>query len=202
MQLDKIKTTLYNPTELKTVPSKIHLMSVYLTGICNWCFSELIFLHSAATECWSYQTAKLVLQQLRGSAQWSLTGQRLERLDAMGWRVPGTHGITAHADIWTERAKYKYTGPGICRQRPHTHHFPHVFHKKRPHTSCNWCTLYVNWLTCRHFIQRDQTAQHLWEVQSQQQVAGLKRLRVREGTEGEHEPESHQKVHFPFKANH
>lgn len=77
----------------------------------------------------------------------------------------------------------------------------HVFHKKHPHTSCNWHTLYVIWLTCRYFIQRDQTAQHLWEVQSQQQVAGLKWLWVREGTEGEHEPESHQNVHFPFKAN-
>lgn len=73
------------------------------------------------SECWPYQTAKLVLQQLGRSAQWNLTGQRLKRLNAVGWRVPGRHRIAAHADIWTERSKYKYTRPGVCTHQPRAH---------------------------------------------------------------------------------
>lgn len=73
------------------------------------------------SECWTYQTAKLVLQQLGGSAQGGLTGQRFKRLNTVGRRVPGRHGIAAHTDIWRERTKYKYTRPGVCTHHPHAH---------------------------------------------------------------------------------
>lgn len=80
-------------------------------------FSALRFLRERCGECRHYQTAKLVLQQLGGSAQRGLTGQRLERLDAMSRGVPGTNRIAAHADIWAEKAAtYKYTGIGTQRQ--------------------------------------------------------------------------------------
>ncbi len=163
----------------------VALDSLYLTGV------DVFVLLVSGSECWPYQTAKLVLQQLGGSAQWSLRGQRLKRLDAMGRRVSGAHWITSHADIWAERAKYKYTRPGICSQRPHTHDYLPVFHKKHPHAPCNLHTLHIFWLTCSHFIQSYQTAQHLREVQSQQQVTGLKWLWVREG---EHEHESQRVI--------
>lgn len=92
-----------------------------------WC---AVFLH--LSECRPYQTAKLVLQQLGGSAQWSLTGQWLKWLDTMGWRVSCRQWISAHADIWNERAN-----PGTCFQRPHTHDYPSDLKGKYTQVSFN-----------------------------------------------------------------
>lgn len=125
-------------------------------------------------KCWPYQTAKLVLQQLGGSGQWSLRGQRLKRLDAVSWRVSGTHWITAHTNVCKERKNINTpdlvsgtshtltsTSPSLIKQPLHASWNSHTLHMF-------WLNLYFNLylLTCSHFIQSYETAQHLWEVQS------------------------------------
>ena len=181
-----------------------------------FCDPELLFSNTLlwviSGESWAHQTAKLVLQQFGGSAQRSLRRQRLEGLDAVGWRVSGTHRVAAHADICTERAKYKYTRPWFWSQRPRTYDYAPAFHKnkntptrrmKLPHIAHIFNSPAVTLFRETRLLSTLEKFSPSSRSLASNGCGGWERTewdRVRQSETGQI-GENPQQVHFPFKAN-